>query len=82
MMEYNLALKTLDTSDAPSKSDSLEMQSGEILRRRDAFIAERINGTLKSGETGILFVGSLHNVVPMLDPDIEVISLMKPFGSS
>ncbi len=82
MMEYNLALKTLDASGTPSKSDNLEMQSGEILRRRDAFIAERINGTLKSGETGILFVGSLHNVVPMLDPDIEVVSLTKPLASS
>ena len=82
MMEYNLALKALDTSGDSIKGDNLEMQSGEILRRRDEFIAERINGTLEPGETGILFVGSLHNVIPMLDPDIEVVSLMKTLASS
>ena len=33
-----------------------------LLRRRDAFIAGRIEETLQPGETGILFIGALHKV--------------------
>jgi len=43
-----------------------------LLRRRDAFIAERIDETLDSGETGILFIGALHKVAERLAPDIEI----------
>lgn len=34
----------------------------EILRLRDAFIAERILSTLEVGETGLLLIGLLHRV--------------------
>jgi len=44
-----------------------------LLQRRDQFIARRINQTLLSGETGLLFIGMLHRVEPWLAPDIRVL---------
>lgn len=43
-----------------------------LLRRRDEFIARRINETLKDGETGVLFVGAYHDVNRWLAHDIRV----------
>lgn len=43
-----------------------------LLKRRDEFIARRINETLKDGETGILFVGAYHDVTRWLASDIRV----------
>ena len=43
-----------------------------LLRRRDAFIAGRIEETLQPGETGILFIGALHKVAKRLAPDIQI----------
>ncbi len=43
-----------------------------LLRKRDEFIARRINETLKDGETGILFVGAYHDVNCWLASDIMV----------
>ena len=36
-------------------------------------MAQRINDTLKDGETGILFLGMLHSVERYLHPDVKVI---------
>lgn len=47
----------------------------ELLEKRDAYIAQRINATLNDGETGILFLGAAHNVVPKLPKDIVIKSL-------
>ena len=44
----------------------------ELMRKRDAYIANRINSTLKDGETGFLFIGAAHNVRPGLAPDIGI----------
>ncbi len=46
--------------------------SQSILERRDRAIAARIDETLGAGETGILFVGMLHAVTPLLPADIRV----------
>ncbi|MBI5188378.1 MAG: hypothetical protein HZA07_04820 [Nitrospirae bacterium] len=43
-----------------------------LLRKRDRFIANRINETLNQGETGILFIGACHNIIPKLARDIRV----------
>lgn len=40
--------------------------------RRDEFISERITQTLRVGETGMLFLGALHDVVSRLPQDIKV----------
>ena len=36
-------------------------------------MGERINDTLKDGETGILFLGTLHSVAQYLQPNVKVI---------
>ncbi len=44
----------------------------KLLKERDNSIAERIDKTLNDGETGILFIGAYHNVIPKLPEDIEI----------
>lgn len=44
----------------------------EITLRRDRYIAQRINVTLKEGETGLLFMGVIHKTAEMLSPDIKI----------
>lgn len=53
------------------------MYKGRLLKERDEYIVKRINETLKEGETGILFIGALHNVLPLLPKDIEVREVKK-----
>ena len=48
------------------------LAQGRLLEQRDGSIAARINITLKEGETGILFIGAYHQVLPKLAADIEV----------
>ncbi len=43
-----------------------------LLDRRDHYISNRINETLAAGESGILFLGLLHDVTKYLDPEIQV----------
>ena len=44
----------------------------KLLRDRDTFMAGRIAQTLGDGETGILFIGAYHDVIPLLPVDIDV----------
>jgi hypothetical protein len=44
-----------------------------LLKRRDQYIARRINNTLRAGETGLMFLGMLHSVRPWLEKDIQVL---------
>ena len=71
--EYRLLQNHL----ASGKSDDLqevERKAAELIRERDAFIADRIDKTLGTGECGLLFLGMLHSVEALLPPDIYVIS--------
>jgi hypothetical protein len=43
-----------------------------LTRERDKFIAKTIDKTLKEGETGVLFIGSYHDVLSHLPKDIAV----------
>jgi hypothetical protein len=43
-----------------------------LLKERDKFIANRIDETLREGETGILFIGAYHDVIPKLPWEIEI----------
>jgi hypothetical protein len=72
--EYELA-KAIVSPNADRKA--LEPVAADLLAKRDAFMAQRINQTLGEGEFGILFVGLLHNVHRGLMKDIE---LVVPFG--
>jgi hypothetical protein len=49
-----------------------------LLERRDRYIADRINGTLDAGESGILFMGMLHDVTRYLDSNIDLVYPLGP----
>ena len=73
--EYHLIKKILETGDA---KDALAIEirqkaaSSLLLKKRDEFIAARIDQTLQAGETGVLFLGLLHNPAVLLPEDMEV----------
>ncbi len=72
-------IKTLITARAPEeKADAArryDQIKDELLQERDAYIAKAIDISLKDDETGLLFIGAVHNVIPKLAKDIEVKSL-------
>lgn len=61
-----------ETAEKRGKAKSLSIKRKLLLRRRDRFIAQRIDETLKEGETGILFAGMAHQVDRYLPKDINV----------
>lgn len=76
LQEYQLAQQVLAAQAAPSVgSDAHSRKSGSdlLLRKRDQFIASRINETLNEGESGILFLGVLHSLEEYLEKDMKVI---------
>jgi len=64
--------------------EKLKSEGEELLRRRDTFIANRIETTLEEGETGLLFLGLLHRVDELLDGKFDVRHLIHslPFGAN
>lgn len=48
---------------------------GRLLKKRDAFMAGRINENLKDSETGVLFIGAEHKIEDWLDRDISIVEL-------
>jgi len=75
VQEYQLARQALTAKPprAAGVAASRRALSDTLLQRRDQFMAQRINDTLKDGETGILFLGMLHAVERHLNPDVRVI---------
>jgi hypothetical protein len=75
VQEYQLAKQSLTTRPprAAGVAATRRALNETLLQRRDQFMAQRINETLKSGETGILFLGMLHSVEGYLHPDVKVI---------
>ena len=79
--EYELAKLTLGAGDSggsaaddPGREEgSAKLAGDRILASRDAFIAGRIGETLREGETGILFLGLLHEAASLLPADIRVL---------
>jgi len=45
----------------------------KLLEQRDRFIADRIDQTLSCKETGIIFLGGLHNLEKYLNQDIHLV---------
>lgn len=71
--EYQLATAAF-ASGATVRTDIRQKQLRDtLLEKRDRYIADRINGTLGAGESGILFMGMLHKVSKYLDSDINVV---------
>lgn len=46
-----------------------------LLKKRDSYIAQRINETLNDGQTGILFLGAYHDIIPNIAKDIRVVEV-------
>ena len=73
--EYHLIKKILETGDVKAAIAIEARQKGAsdlLLKKRDEFIAARIDQTLQPGETGILFLGMLHNIAGLLPGDMKV----------
>ena len=49
-----------------------KLRKNQLTKERDKFVAKTIDETLKDGETGVLFMGSHHNIFPYLPKDIVV----------
>ena len=62
----------LEPAEKQKKAQSLSAKRKWLLRQRDRFIAQRIDETLKEGETGILFAGMAHQIDKYLPKDINV----------
>ena len=79
--EYHLARQSLagQMPRAAGVAASRQASSQALLQRRDQFIAQRINDTLKNGESGILFLGMLHSLEQYLQPDVLVIYPLHQF---
>lgn len=74
--EYQLAKQLLTQTDSLKEGKlekSIKNLSYSLLKRRDIYIAEKINTTLQMGETGILFLGMLHSVENLFEKNIRVI---------
>ncbi|MDP2957869.1 MAG: hypothetical protein Q8N53_15690 [Longimicrobiales bacterium] len=73
--EYALLKKVLQGKDAKEvlQAEAMhEAASNFILKKRDTFIAARIGETLQVGETGVLFLGILHDLSGLLPAGIQV----------
>jgi len=66
--EYNNIKNIITTS---AKKEYKE-ENKQLLIRRDRYIANRINKTLRRDEMGILFIGNEHKVYKYLPKDIKI----------
>jgi hypothetical protein len=75
LLEYQLALRTLGVAGAgigPGAQAEFTRLGRDLLQRRDRFIAVRIDDTLQPGETGLIFLGLLHDFGPHLPADLHL----------
>ncbi|MEM0982462.1 MAG: hypothetical protein AAGI17_00775 [Planctomycetota bacterium] len=70
--EYRAVKAAVEAGETQTAPDT------DLLERRDRFIAERIDATLRESEVGVLFIGMLHNVQAFLADDIEVRTPLDP----
>jgi hypothetical protein len=78
LLEYRLALQTLGVNGSgvvAATAEEFSRLGRELLERRDRFIADRIDETLLPGETGLLFLGLLHEPGPYLPADVRFVRL-------
>lgn len=85
--EYNHIKKILSEKDNDKRKKLIkvfEKDGRELIKARDAYIAKRIDETLKPGEAGFLFIGMLHRVDEKLNGDIKTSYLIHrlPFKRS
>jgi hypothetical protein len=77
--EYQLIMDGLHADTGDRGADAARDGNAEVFRdlldRRDRFVAQRIDETLRAGETGILFLGALHHATELLADTIQVTTL-------
>jgi hypothetical protein len=71
--EYQLATAAFASGITLKRNGRQQELRDSLLEKRDRFIADRINRTLGAGESGILFLGMLHEAAKYLDSGIDVI---------
>ena len=73
--EYEYITRLTRSRSIPEKtvaSAKYKHRKNQLTKERDKFVAKTIDGTLKEGETGVLFMGTYHNIFPYLPNDIIV----------
>lgn len=76
--EYQLLKAIFEATDEGQKLEAKKQyqeRADTFLSLRDAYIAQKINATLKEEERGVLFIGVAHNIESVLPNDISVKSL-------
>jgi hypothetical protein len=71
--EYEAAKSGLGSRESKTRKEREKSAGVSLLERRDKFIAQRINETLRPGEVGMIFLGMLHCLEPWLEKDIQVV---------
>ena len=61
----------------------MQREGDALLKKRDTFVANRIDESLADGETGVLFLGLVHRVDEVLEGKFEIRHLIHslPFGA-
>jgi hypothetical protein len=75
--EYRLIKQTVSGRHGATGAEAFRDRHDEtdnLLKKRDQFISQRINETLGPDETGIIFLGMLHDLGGRLDQDITVVN--------
>ncbi len=70
--EYTYLKNASADLDKPEVKRKYQRLAKSILQKRDSYIAQRIDKTLREGETGLLFIGITHRVNEKLPKDIEI----------
>jgi hypothetical protein len=70
--EYDYLKKASADLDKKEVKRRYQRLAKSILQKRDVYIGQRIDKTLREGETGLLFIGITHRVNEKLPNDIEI----------
>ena len=75
MEEYEMQKRKLESRSATDQTGQERMRTDDLLAARDRFIAKRIEETLQEDETGLLFLGALHQFDELQSTDIQMDTL-------
>ncbi len=78
--EYNRILKLAQSKSLWERATAYigyRFHKDRLMDKRDRFIADTINQTLKEGETGALFIGAYHDVLSLFAKDIAIEEVKK-----
>lgn len=76
MEEYEMQKQCMENRAVSDQGRKERIRQAEhLLKARDAYIAKRIDATLKPGETGLVFLGASHRLDALSSTDIQVSTL-------